>query len=93
VTLPTTVTDILNSELQSDNQVQIPFSTFRLHQSNFPSGSTAVDVNISEHAHDLETIYNVLRHQTTLVKNITACGDENLVFQGGNSIDNKLKSY
>ena len=55
---------------------------------HFPSGSTAVDVNISEHAHDLETIYIVLRDQTTLVKNITACGDDNLVFQGGNGATN-----
>ena len=63
VTLPNSITDRLNQELNSENKVSIPFCTYRLHQAYFPQSSTSVDVSISESAHDPETIYTVIRPQ------------------------------
>ena len=87
VTLPSTVTDRLNSELSSDNKVSVPFSTFRLHTSSLAIGSESADVLISESAHDLETIYSVLRPQVVNNK-LSATSDiwykdDNLSFLGG----------
>lgn len=94
VTLPSTVTDRLNSELQSDNKVSIPFATYRLHQAHFPQNSTSVDVNISESAHDLEAVYTVLRKQAYDIHTTGEYKSDNLNFIGGNNqSSNILKSY
>ena len=102
VTLPSTITDRLNNELHSNNKVAIPFSTYRLHQAYFPQASQSVDVNISESAHDLETVYTVLRPQVfALNKQLTNekyRSTNNLSFFGGYGIladpnINSVKSY
>ena len=102
VTLPSTITDRLNNELHSNNKVAIPFSTYRLHQSYFPQSSQSVDVNISESAHDIETVYTVLRNQVfTLYKSLDDANyvvGNNLGFHGGygrpgTALTNSVKSY
>ena len=92
VTLPSTVTDRLNSELQSESKVSIPFSTYRLHQAHFPVNSQSVDVNISESAHDLETVYTCMVRQNYALTKV-GYGIDNYFLNGGTNSTNQLKAY
>jgi len=60
VQLPESVNQKLNSQLMSGEKVSIPMVNYRSHKSFIPAASQAVDITLSESAHDLESVMTVL---------------------------------
>ena len=60
VQLPESVNQKLNSQLMSGEKVSIPMVNYRSHKSYIPAASQAVDITLSESAHDLESVMTVL---------------------------------
>jgi len=60
VQLPESVNQKLNSQLMSGEKISIPMVNYRSHKSYIPAASQAVDITLSESAHDLESVMTVL---------------------------------
>ena len=87
VQLPESVNQKLNSQLMSGEKISIPMVNYRSHKSYIPAASQAVDITLSESAHDLESVMTVLlpngiaanRPEGQIYGN-----EENTRFHGGN---------
>jgi hypothetical protein len=89
VQLPESVNSKLNSQLMSGEKVSIPMVNYRSHKSYIPAASQAVDITLSESAHDLESVMTVLLPNGIANNRPSAqiYGDEeNTRFYGGNTL-------
>ena len=95
VTMPSQLTDRLDAELFNNSKVSIPFSTYRLHQSYIPANSQAVELQISESAHDLEAVYTCIRKQALDIATAELTDKtwaDSLFFLGGHADRTKVKT-
>ena len=95
VQLPESVNQKLNSQLMSGEKVSIPMVNYRSHKSYIPAASQAVDITLSESAHDLESVMTVLLPNGIANNrpNAQTYGDEeNTRFYGGKT-QGAVKDY
>jgi len=95
---------MFNQQVLQGNAINMPFKTFRLHQSQIPANQDSVDINIVENAHNVDKVYTVLLPQNytqqlqltgsgSLVLTDTTALDDNLSFEGGVRATNKVSMY
>ena len=95
VHLPESVNQKRNAQLMKGEKASIPMVNYRSHKSYIPASSQAVDITLSESAHDLESV------MTLLLPNGVHAGrpfdqiygnEENTRFFGGN-VDAAVKDW
>jgi len=95
VQLPESVNQKLNSQLMSGEKNSIPMVNYRSHKSYIPPASQAVDITLSEYAHDIESVMTVLLPNgiaNNRPMRQTYGNEENTRFHGGN-VEGAVKDW
>lgn len=92
---------MFNQQVLQGNAINMPFKTFRLHQSQIPASQDSVDINIVENAHNVDKVYTVILPQNYTQQLKLEAGDlddetavdDKLSFEGGVRAANKVSMY
>lgn len=92
---------MFNSQVLQGGAIQMPFKSYRLHQSQMSTGTTTADINIVESAHNVDKVLTCILDQgyDALQKKLeSALDDGNVIvdklsFEGGTKATNKVDKY